>query len=185
MNTLFLDFDGPLFPDRYIRFHSGQNKPYPGRVEMPDFVDYWVMDPLAVEMLNFLHDIFPFQTVVSSTWKRFINQEQCQDLFFENGLKLHLADPWCTVKMQSNRRDSCVRADEILAYKKEHEITEYIVLDDPWSGRSIDEAKAMFDQNRVVMVNPDVGIDSGDYNKMMRVVRKWAGMPEPISYNLW
>ena len=53
--VLFLDFDGPLFPDRYIRFDPEQVKPYPGRVDMPDIVTYWKMDPLAVQMLNFLH----------------------------------------------------------------------------------------------------------------------------------
>lgn len=181
--TLFLDFDGPLFEDRGIRFDPDQNKRYPGYVEMPEMVTYWKMSPLTVTMLNMLYDMHPFQTVVSSTWKEFINQEQCEDLFAVNGLKLHLAEPWRTLNLKT-RPSRCFRKDEIVNYMIDHNIAEYMILDDPWSGSSLDEHDAAINPDQVIMVDPDVGLRSSDYMRMLKIVRKWANIPEPISH-LW
>jgi hypothetical protein len=187
---LFLDFDGPLYPDRYIRYHAKNNESYPGRVEMPDMMNYWVMDPLAVEMLNFLHDLHPFQTVVSSSWRKFISREQCEDLFFTNGLKLNLADDWKTIIAEQRFRNyDCTRATEIRAYLDTHEVEDYLILDDSASAYSvrklIDDKSDYLNLSRVVLVNEDLGIGSHDYHKMYDVVREWAGIPKPISFNLW
>lgn len=179
--TLFLDFDGPLFPDRYVRYDPDQRRPYPGEVKMPDIVDYWKMDPLAVYMLNFLYDLHPFQTVVSSSWKKFINKEQCKDLFVTNGLKLNLADDWCTVTLnRKSRFDSyykgCYRAVEIKEYVTRYNINEYLILDDPMSGSSLDDKENGLNEARITLVDPDVGIGSYDYKKMLNVVKVWAGI---------
>lgn len=180
--TLFLDFDGPLFPNRWIMYASDNNKPYPGRVNMPDTVSYWKMDPLSVEMLNSLYELYPFNLVISSAWKKFVSRDQCQDLFVTNGLTLPLIDDeteWCTIRLDNNRmpyshRSGCSRAAEIREYITRHNITEYLILDDPWSGSSLDDNDNELEKTRIVMVNPDSGIGSHDYQQMLSVVRQWA-----------
>jgi len=187
--TLFLDLDGPMFPDRWIRFASANRRPYPGRMEMPDIVDYWTMDPLSVEMLNFLYDLHPFRVVLSSSWKKFVSRAQCQDLFITNGLTLQLIDDekeWCTIRLDRNsglpysHRSGCSRAAEIREYILRHNVEEYLILDDPMSGSSLDDKNHELDAERVIMVDPDVGIGSYDYQRMLKVVKKWAGIkPSP------
>ncbi len=185
-HVLFLDFDGPLFSDRYIVYHPDNRRPYPGNVAMPDNINYWKMDPLSVDMLNFMHDIFAFTTVVSSSWKRFVNKEQCQDLFEVNGLKLNLADDWATVRMDTFGRRQCCRASEIAEYIDRHGIAEYIILDDPGSGLSLDDHdNHTMEKHRIVMVNPDVGIGSYEHRQMMKIINSWAGIPESPLSRLW
>jgi len=171
-------FDGPLFPDRYISYHHENRRPYPGRVAMPDIVNYWKMDPMSVEMLNFLHDLFPFETVVSSSWKKFIDKEQCVDLFHTNGLNLTLADDWATIIIPSYR--DCVRASEIAEFVNRHSVDEYIILDDGSSGHSLTKDDVELDEKRIVLVNEDLGIGTHDYRTMLKIVKKWAGIAPPL-----
>jgi len=183
--TLFLDFDGPLFPSRWVRYHAGNNKPYQGRVKMTDRVNYWVMDPMSVELLNFLHNIFPFQTVVSSSWRRFVTKEQCEDLFLTNGLKLHLADNWCTAETERRMSDyKCYRAPEIKEYINKNKITEYLILDDDGSGSSLREVlngeESPLNKNRIVLVDEDLGIGSNQHRSMLSIVKQWAGIKPTI-----
>jgi hypothetical protein len=180
-HVLFLDFDGPLFPDRYISFHRDNRRPYPGSVEMPDIVSYWKMDPLAVEMLNFLNDTFKFQTVVSSSWKRFIDKDQCIDLFNTNGLGLSLADDWATIELRDRPWKSCGRAAEISEFVNRHSIEEYIIIDDPMSGSSLDDQNGHnLAEDRIILINPDLGLGTHDYRQMINIVKKWAGISPPL-----
>jgi hypothetical protein len=193
--VLFLDLDGPMFPDRYIRFAAENRSPYPGRFSMPDIVDYWKMDPMSVELLNFLYDLHPFTVVLSSSWKKFVNRAQCQDLFVTNGLNLKLIDDekeWCTIRLDrggnSNYRygTGCVRAAEIAEYVIRHNVEEYIILDDPQSGSSLDDRDVNLDPARIVLVDPDVGIGSTDYMRMNYIVKTWAKIPQqPSAHLLW
>ena len=180
--TLFLDFDGPLFPDRWIRVHSGQHDAYPGNVKMPDDVTYHVMDPMSVEMLNNAFDVFPFQTVVSSSWRKFINKEQCEDLFMVNRLRLKLADDWKTIHFSRDGYSrmsarECQRAMEIREYVKRNEIEKYIVLDDPMSGSSLNDKNHELDENRIILVDQDVGLSSMDYRLVIDLALDMAGKP--------
>lgn len=179
-HVLFLDFDGPLFSDRYINHCSENSLPYPGEIEMYPLVHYWKMDPLAVEMLNSLHDLFPFTTVVSSSWKRFSSKEFVTELFEVNGLRLNLADDWCTVRLDTSAWRNCVRAFEIAEYIERHGVKEYVILDDPGSGLSLDGDDHGLHKHRIVMVNPDLGIGSHDFKEMLTVVKQWAGVVPPL-----
>ena len=180
-HVLFLDFDGPLFSDRYIMHCSDNTLPYPGIIEIYPLVDYWKMDPLAVEMLNSLHDLYPFTTVVSSSWKRFSSKEFVNELFEVNGLNLELAEDWCTIRLDSSAWRNCTRASEIAEYIERHGITEYIILDDPGSGLSLDDhANHPMEMHRIVLVNPDLGIGTYDYKEMLKIVKQWAGFIAPL-----
>lgn len=186
-HILFLDLDGPMFPDRWISFHSGQRKPFPLN-GMPKDVTYWVMDPLAVEMLNFLHDLFPFQTVISSSWRKFINKQQMEDLFSANNLNLKIADDWATTEFKIRGWDRtagfCARAAEINEFVERHEITEFMCLDDPWSGSSLDDkTRNNFDSERIIMVNPDLGIGTSEFRQMKKIVCRWGCISENPLWN--
>ena len=171
--VLFLDFDGPLFPENFIPV-SKNIRDYPG--ELHPFITYWEMSQISVRQLNALYDTFKFDTVISSSWNRFITQEQCIQLFEVNGLNLHLHEDWCTPS-----RMSSYRVNEIswwLDKKTDpntYEAPAHIILDDPWSGSSLegDNWKA-FALQQPVIIDPNVGIDPGAYKFMQGIVRSWA-----------
>ncbi len=191
MKVLFLDFDGPLFPNRIIKFDPDNRLPYPGTVEMPpnEIVTYWKMEPLAVHMLNFLHEIHPFETVISSSWKRWVNKEQILDIFHVNGLKLDLHEgEYSTPDINRNTSywsgySANTRAKEIETWLINHgEVDDYLILDDPDSGSSLtDYDNHTLEKDRIVMVEPDTGIGTHHYNRLCDIVAHWAGVKRNIN----
>lgn len=173
MPVLFLDFDGPLFPDRQIR-HSPSMQFYPGVLGLHEWITYWQMDETSVRQLNALYDIYPFDTVVSSSWKNFVTKEQVEELFEVNELNLHLHKNWCTPEKLSS-----YRCNEISWWLDEYTVDgvcpAHIILDDPMSGSSLDAGNHMlFGFDKPLFINPDVGIDSDIYNIMHKIVTSWS-----------
>lgn len=181
--VLFLDFDGPLFSERFIKYHPLNRKPYPGRVDQNELVDYWKMDDLAVIILNELMDHHAFETVVSSSWKNFCDREQVEDLFDVNGLNLQLHEKWCTERIVRNHEfgmyhsgygyaGKCLRASEIELWVNDHKPTDYMIIDDPWSGSSLDDRNAHgLNFNRIVLVDPQVGLSVSEIDRLRNIVR--------------
>lgn len=171
--VLFLDFDGPLFPDRVIR-HGPHISSYPGSTSFHPHVSYWEMDVTSVRQLNSLYKIFPFDTVVSSSWKNFTTVDQVVDLFSVNGLNLHLHQDWCTPYNFTNHRSHEI-AGWLYGYTQNNICPDHIILDDPWSGATLDGGvHKLLKFNEPLFINPDVGIDSDVYNIMLKKVTKWA-----------
>ena len=169
-----------MIPYRVATHHPAQQTPYPGRVELHEFISYWKMDEVAVSMLNFLYELDQFDTVISSSWKKLCGKSEVEDLFATNGLILHLGNDWCTQNLSSTRY--CTRASEIELYIKDHpSITDYLILDDKDSGSSLDaqftepymsggnRRPHTLNQERIFLVNPDTGIDSNTYRMMRNV----------------
>lgn len=191
MNVLFLDFDGPLFPDRIIKFHPDNRKNFPGSISMPpdDVFTYWRMDPMSVLFMNTLVDLHPFKTVVSSSWKRFLNKEQIVELFKVNDLVLELHEDHSTPDF--NRSFSSygttytmdTRAQEIEAWLKNHEeVSDYMILDDMGSGASLDDhRKHCLAEDRILMVDQEFGISTFNQNKMLDIVCSWEGIKSTVS----
>ena len=184
---LFLDFDGPLFSDRGIRFHPLNEEKYPGDLNIDPSrygqLTYWKMDDTSVEMLNRLHKLHPFMTVVSSSWKKFCEKNFIEELFYINCLKLPLHDDWKTTNITFR---SCRRMEEINDWIETHPDTDdYIVLDDPWSGGSIDtyrrehkhypEEFKLVNPDNILIVDPTTGLEIAHYHKMYNIVERWAG----------
>ena len=182
--VIFIDVDGPLTPDVVIKYHPLNHSPYPGYVNLGSDVTYWKFSETSVVMLNLLWEIFPYTFVVSSSWRKFCDREQMEDLFYTNGLKARIEEKyWCT--RISNWRHSCTRASEISDFIRDHEITDYIVLDDVQSGQSLTDLhnpkwthydsneKLIIDPKKVVMVNYDLGIGSFDQTQMRNIVKTW------------
>lgn len=173
--VLFLDFDGPLFPERQIQ-HSPTMDEYPGKLKFHPFISYWEMDRISVRQLNKLYSIYPFDTVVSSTWKDFVSREQVEELFSVNDLNLKLHEDWATT---SNGRVTAQRVHEIKWWLDDHIVGDkklaHIILDDPWSGSSL-LCGAWKDLGLMepFIIDPNVGIDPPCYCKMQKVVISWA-----------
>ena len=176
-NVLFLDFDGPLYPDRYIRVHSKQRK-IPASVKEIESITYWMMDPMSVHMLNQLYDIHKFKTVVSSTWRKFGTKEHMENLFAENDLQLKLHDQWATPILHYGCRHA-----EINLWLEEYGCDDYLILDDNDSGPQLD---IIMDSNKVVLVDCEFGISTRHFIKMLDIVAKWEGIKiPPSSSKLW
>lgn len=172
--VLFLDFDGPMFPDNGIR-HSPSMATYPGRTKFHQFINYWEMSKTSVRQLNALYDIFQFDTVISSSWKHFCSLENIVDLFEVNGLHLHLHDRWATPEKMSSYRvnEICWWLDEAtIGVDGEYICPSHIILDDPWSGSYLEDAKS-HGMEMPYIVNPDLGIDSDIYKMMLSTVTSW------------
>lgn len=177
VNVLFLDLDGPVFPDRYIRCCPEQSA-IPQSLKNIEGITYWKMDPMSVSMLNRLYDIHKFKTVISSTWRRFVNKEQMQALFAENDLELQLHDEWMTPISSYHCRHG-----EIKTWLDMNEVNDYMAIDDNESGHHLD---IIMPADKIVMVNIEFGISIDNFMKMLRIVSKWEGIePKKIVRNLW
>lgn len=173
--VLFLDFDGPMFPENLIP-HSRPISEYPGKLKLHDWITYWEMSVTSVRQLNALYEIYPFDTVVSSSWKHYVERVQVEELFEANGLHIHLHDQWRTPD-----RFSSYRVNEISwwldAYTREvageYICPAHIILDDPWSGSYLDQFET-HGVTRPYLVDPNVGIDVDIYKFMKSDVNSWA-----------
>lgn len=186
---LFLDFDGPLFPNRVIRFHPQNAEKYPGHLSLNKGyqLDYWKMDEVAVHMLNKLFALHPFKTVVSSGWKTFASKDFIKELFAENGLNLSLHDNWATPQITIR---SCRRIEEILKWLEDNPTEDCIILDDPSSGESICTFQDHYDtidteyyvnkhsvsKDNIIIVDYTIGMEEHHFYKMHKIVERWSGV---------
>lgn len=183
---LFLDFDGPLFPERHIP-HSRHIDEYPGIFKLHPWITYWEMDVTSVRQLNALYNIHQFDVVVSSSWRDFVDRHQTAELFEANGLLITLHEDWRTAplydehKMLNRRMGN--RAKEISDWLDKHTTEEgrpaHIILDDPWSGATLEDAdRRELQLHNLVMVDPNVGISPQEYKHMHNITTSWAEDPE-------
>lgn len=192
MKVLFLDFDGPLWPDRTIVHHPGnRNKEklnwakevmiQNGDSFGAEIISYWKMDDVAVGMLNTIMEIEPFYTVVSSSWREFCSKETVDYLFFMNNLKLQLHPrAWLTdiprEGYSPNSREYVDRSTLIRRWLDTHRdnITDYVVLDDKDSGGLLPRADKMqllgLDPKKIVIVDYQMGISPDDYHQLCSVL---------------
>jgi hypothetical protein len=173
MNVLFLDFDGPLFPDRIILHHPDNFKKYPGNINNRH-LDYWKMDEVAVSMLNKLYNFQPFYAVISSTWRTLFSVDEIRDLFQVNGLNLPLLDNdyWRTTEFKDSY--VCTRLIEIENWVTRYQPNNYLILDDNTSGHSLQFLDNSFiDVKNTILVNYDLGISTYDFKQMWNILKSW------------
>lgn len=94
---LFLDFDGPLYSHRSIdAFHK--IRPPEEHRDNSVFLDYWLMDPVAVALMNELAaSMDDLKIVLSTSWvKPDHTAADYQALFKANGLNFELYQPHTT-----------------------------------------------------------------------------------------
>jgi hypothetical protein len=192
---LLLDFDGPLWSDRVIRYHPDNNdNNHPTLINLREkmiengdtfvarIVTYWRMDDTAVGMLNNIMKIQPFKTVVSSSWRDLCSKETIEHIFAINNLQLDLHDDWHTElsptghstesKMYEDRLIQCQRWIK----KHQDEIDDYVILDDPGSGGSLISDSMCesvgIDPDKVVIVNYEIGLEIDHYLEIHNILTK-------------
>lgn len=177
MKILFLDFDGPLFPDRIVAFHPGNHRNDESVLKMNKLLDssnrcdYIHADPVAIGMLNKLSESVDFQVVISSSWRAFASREAVECLFRINGLKLNLHEAWCT-----GFDPMISRMTEVAQWLRDHgsDETDWIVLDDVLSGDFTVDQKALIEMlgedapSRCIIVDHEAGMQEADYNAIRR-----------------
>lgn len=176
--VLFLDFDGPLFPENLIPV-SRPITEYPGTKKLHGFITYWEMSATSVKQLNALYEIFPFETVVSSSWKHYVEKCQVEELFEANGLVLPIHEEWRTPDKFSSYRinEICWWLDNHTKKVGDDRICPaHIILDDPWSGSYLDEYKS-HGVAQPYMIDPNVGIDPEVFKFMKSDVISWRDDP--------
>lgn len=191
MNIIFLDLDGPAFPDATILYHPKQNQQYPGSdPALQQSIKYWAMCERFKHMWTHLTDTRDFQVVISSTWrKHYPTPNSFHDLFEQNGLVLNLHSDWATKSLTQNTYGAyssgysstkCTRAEEINLWILDHpELSEFIVLDDPESGRSlIPESidwsmEHTYMTNYIVLVDSDTGFGAVHIQRVNEITDDW------------
>ena len=183
-NILFLDFDGPLWPDRVIKHHpDNRNMNHPARLDLIEMMNdngdtfgaatitYWRMDETAVGMLNQIMEIQPFVTVISSSWKEFCSRDTIEYIMDINGLELELHQHWA-----ADYRGMCSKGENrglaISKWLSDHrdEVGSYAVLDDPGSGGDlIDDSFVRhigLQSENVVLVNYMIGMELEHFTQL-------------------
>ena len=94
-HIVFLDFDGPLFPEKVLLLAENNEDNFMLKeLNLHPMVTYWKMEPCIIAMLNQLYEIRPYFIVVSSSWGTLHSKEQIEILFASNGLTVPLHENW-------------------------------------------------------------------------------------------
>ena len=191
MNIIFLDLDGPAFPDAIIQCHPNQDLPYPGTdPALQDSITYWAMCERFKYMWTHLTNTRDFQVVISSTWrKHYPTPNSFHDLFEQNGLVLNLHSDWATKSLAQNTYGAyssgysstkCTRAEEIHLWIMDHpELSEFIILDDPESGSSLIPESVEWNvdhtymANYIVLVSSDMGFGATHIQQVKNLTDHW------------
>jgi len=124
---VFLDIDGVFTSARVNYAHNAS-------------YDMWHrFDPVAVDFMNKIHDKYPVEFVLMSTWKNFIDATSNQAehwvkaAFGNSGFRGTIANPWKTDPKESwINNKGMQRGDEVRMYLEEYgaDIADFILFDD-------------------------------------------------------
>ena len=174
--VVFLNFDGPLFPQRvyFSKENNDSSKKKIKEIGLNPLVNYWKMDQIAVDMLMELYKYCPFQLVITSAWADFglHEKEQIEKLLIENNLDIPLHQNWRLSKEQYEGK-----IDQIKEWLENNEYKDYLILDHNESDADLMEYKELkknnIDRFKVVLVNSMNGILYQDYFKIKAIIGNW------------
>ncbi len=165
-NILFLDFDGPMFPNRALFLEENiypQGKEVCESMGIHPFFEYWKMDPVAVNMIHRLYNLTPFDLVISSSWAGFNDKDIIEKLLNKNNFDIPIHEDWRSFLPEKNR------LEEITEWLNRNEVDNYLIIDDHGSGYSLVNC----DLENIILVNEDNGIDLETYLKMTKIIATW------------
>jgi hypothetical protein len=126
MRTIFLDIDGVLVTERYIREEYARTKKPQGRA----------FDPLCVEQFNRIIEEIEPEIVISSTWRLLHEVAELKDYFVDQGIKnanIVGYTPTNVGQLPSGLYTSTARGNEIQEYLNQHpriKMEEFCIIDD-------------------------------------------------------
>jgi hypothetical protein len=173
--VIFLDLDGPLFSDRVIKYDWDNLKE---QYHFNPHISYWKMDSVAVGILNLFYEKNKFEFVISSSWRLLHTKSDLTELFKLNNLIAPITSgDWETKEFQET---GCNRANEIGDWIIRNKCDRYIILDDADSGASLgylisgigrNEYTKTINEDNIILVNSHIGLDHGNYEKMLEIAR--------------
>ena len=171
-HILFLDFDGPLYPEKILLIpENNKDNSMLRNLSLHPMVTYWKMDLATIAMLNQLYEIRPYFIVVSSSWADLHTKEQIESLLALNGLNIPLHKNW---KLDC---ENLSRGERIKEWLDKNKIADYIILDDEDSGyvfQNLDYLKNLnLDKNKIVLCSLEDGVTMSNYYKMKAIIANW------------
>lgn len=171
-HIVFLDFDGPLYPEKILLLsENNEDNSMLKELKLHPMVTYWKMEPSIIAMLNHLYDIRPYFIVVTSSWGHLHSKEQIETLLATNGLHVPLHADW---KIEING-DS--KAPYIRQWLDNHKIADYMIVDDEESGEEFNKVdyleKIKLNKNKVILMSPEDGVTMANFFKMKAIVANW------------
>lgn len=155
--VVFLDYDGVVNTYREYDYGNGPELRY----GWPS--DNVVNNRRAVEILNELYQLYPFDIVVSSSWREESNYKEC---LYNGGLNPEIKVIGATPTLQWRNRDQ-----EIMKWVNDNDFKgSFVVFDDePY----LFETSSL--KLPLVLVSPDYGLSRKSLKKAIRYFRLQEG----------
>lgn len=183
---IFLDFDGPIFPEKIHLYPQNQGIVADKQCRALDLhphVKYWYADPFAIAILNELSLVTPYKLVISSSWAspRLHEKHHIEALLKINGLNFDLHDDWMTP-----RDPEKLRHQEIEMWLDRHpEIsTNYFILDDTKSAPDLYFDKTYLStkilKQNVYLAHENDGFNYEQFEAMKWYIEQWKELKNKI-----
>jgi len=146
---VFLDIDGVFTSSRVHLAHNA------------DFNMWHRFDPVAVDFMNKIHDTYPVEFVLMSTWKNHLKnddiniQHWVRSAFGNSGFRGTIATPWKTDPDNFAIMKKWNRGDEVKNYLENFgtDVEDFILFDD----NAYNFEKAL-GKKRLIRTDPDNGL---------------------------
>lgn len=117
--TIFLDIDGVLNSMEYAFL----------RMDKYQSSKIWGIDPYAIERFQYIFEKLPItEIVISSTWRKHYSLDELKEVFTEAGFKYSDKIVGYTPSLFHDYNK--FRGHEIKQYIQEHNIDNYVIIDD-------------------------------------------------------
>ena len=164
---VFLDIDGVFTSSRV---HTAHN---------PSFDMWHRFDLVAVDFMNRIHDTYPVEFVLISTWKNYLRNDDNQvshwmrAAFGNSGFRGEFSTLWKTDpdNLWPNKSTPYTRAHEIRDYLIEHatDVEDYIIFDDNDYG-----FERVLGKKRLIRTDPDNGLLHKHMLNAMSIMGTWT-----------
>lgn len=171
-HIVFLDFDGPLFPEKILLLpENNQDTLMLSELKLHPMVTYCKMEPCIIAMLNQLYELRPFFIVISSPWANLHSKEQIESLLASNGLYIPLHKDW------SLNLEFKSKVESVSNWLNDKKIADYMVIDDDESGEDFQESKNLklfkIDLKKIILLSHEDGVKMSDFFKMKAIIVNW------------
>ena len=162
---VFLDIDGVFTSSRVHYAHAAT------------YGMWHRFDPVAVDFMNRIHDRYPAEFVIMSTWKKFIDVKSTQiehwvrAAFGNSGFRGEFATPWKTdPDEQSIHRRGFDRGDEVREYLDTHatDVRDFILFDD-----NAYNFETALGKRRLVQPDPENGLLYKHMRNAQSIMGQW------------
>ena len=162
---VLLDIDGVFTSSRVNTAHNAS-------------YDMWHrFDPVAIDFMNKIHDTYPVEFVIMSTWKNYIDAKSymmehwVRSAFGNSGFRGQFAKPWKTDPDELwIVRKGFVRGSEVREYLDTYatDVLDFILFDD--NSYNFDRALG---KKRLIRTDPDNGLLYKHMQKAQSIMGQW------------